>query len=266
MLFLKKHVYLHVFIKSLVIPLVLLNAGSLLAQGSEVKAVPVGGLKRYLKWIDQHIVYTDSARIVGIYGQVAAEFVVETDGSLSSVRVVDSIGFGVEESLRQAVLAAPAWQPAMNNGIPIRTSYRLGVPVVDMLQQTVPRRRHPDDPSSVARVEAYPSMVRDTTILDSVGLPAEPPGGMDGFMKWVMQNYRFPSGAVDAGVNGTVLIQFVVELDGSLTNFKILKDLGHGTGKEAVQLLRKSRRWKPAIANGRPVRSKYDLPIKLMAI
>ncbi|MBC7438691.1 MAG: energy transducer TonB, partial [Flavobacterium sp.] len=60
------------------------------------------------------------------------------------------------------------------------------------------------------------------------------------------------------------IVQFVVEKDGKLTDIKILRDLGFGTGKEAIRVLNSSPKWKPGIQNGRPVRVLYNLPISIV--
>jgi protein TonB len=57
---------------------------------------------------------------------------------------------------------------------------------------------------------------------------------------------------------------FVVEKDGSVTDIKIIRDLGYGTGKEAKRVLENSPKWKPGIQNGRPVRVQYNLPISIV--
>ncbi|MGE4348010.1 MAG: energy transducer TonB, partial [Flavobacteriaceae bacterium] len=54
-----------------------------------------------------------------------------------------------------------------------------------------------------------------------------------------------------------------VETDGSLTDIKVIRDLGYGTGAEAVRVLKKSKKWKPGTQNGKPVRVKYTLPISI---
>ncbi|WP_165384787.1 energy transducer TonB [Sphingobacterium corticibacterium] len=127
-------------------------------------------------------------------------------------------------------------------------------------------RNQGEDPSSVARVDMSPPFVQDTTVVNQVTLVAEPPGGIQAFMRWIGENYNYPQKAVDVGVSGTLLIRFIVEVDGSISNITVLRDLGYGTGAEAVRVLKKSRRWKPGIAEGKPVRSRFDLPITLSVI
>ena len=54
-----------------------------------------------------------------------------------------------------------------------------------------------------------------------------------------------------------------MEKDGSLTDIKVVRDIGYGTGKEAERVLRKSPRWTPAEQNGKKVRCSYMIPIKI---
>ena len=101
------------------------------------------------------------------------------------------------------------------------------------------------------------------TIFTSVEVSPEPPGGMKKFYEFVGKNYRYPAMAREQGVSGKVIMQFVVERDGSLTDIKVLRDLGLGTGEEAVRLLKSVPKWKPGIQNGRAVRVAYTLPLSL---
>lgn len=88
-------------------------------------------------------------------------------------------------------------------------------------------------------------------------------GGMEAFYQYVADNYNYPEAAVENGVKGRMILQFVVEKDGSLTNIEVLRDLKYGTGEEAIRMLKNSPKWEPAIQNGRPVRIQFTLPIQL---
>ncbi|MEO8794122.1 MAG: TonB family protein [Daejeonella sp.] len=101
------------------------------------------------------------------------------------------------------------------------------------------------------------------TIFTSVEVAPEFPGGIKKFYDFLSKNYRYPAMAREQGVQGKVIMQFVVERDGSLTDIKVLRDLGLGTGEEAIRLLKSMPKWKPGIQNGRPVRVAYTLPFAL---
>lgn len=93
-----------------------------------------------------------------------------------------------------------------------------------------------------------------------------PQGGMPAFVKWVAENYEFPASAIDNGTTGLVQVSFVVEKDGSLSSFEVKRDLGFGTGEQAINLLKRANKWHPGIQNGIPVRVAYTLPIRLSAL
>ena len=103
----------------------------------------------------------------------------------------------------------------------------------------------------------------ENDIFVAVEVSPSPQGGMDGFYKFVSKTYQYPPQAQEQGVSGRVLLQFVVEKDGSLTDIKILRDLKYGTGDEAIRMLKKAPKWNPGFQNGRPVRVQFTLPIQL---
>ncbi len=95
-------------------------------------------------------------------------------------------------------------------------------------------------------------------------VPPEYPGGITALRTFVGQNYQYPAEALQEGVSGMIQIDFIVEPDGSMTNFTIRKDLGHGTGQAGVNAIRRAKRqWTPGIQRGIPVRVAYTLPIML---
>jgi len=89
------------------------------------------------------------------------------------------------------------------------------------------------------------------------------PGGMPAFYKYIGMNFKYPAAARRDSVSGKLIMSFVVEKDGALTDIKVLRDLGAGTGEEAVRVLKESPKWIPGIQNGKPVRVQYTLPIAL---
>lgn len=91
---------------------------------------------------------------------------------------------------------------------------------------------------------------------------AGPSGGMQSFYKSFAAKYNAPD--VDEGVRQIkVMLQFVVEKDGSFTDIKVVRDPGYGAGKEAMRVLRSMPKWTPAEQNGRKVRSQFTLPITI---
>ena len=98
---------------------------------------------------------------------------------------------------------------------------------------------------------------------EAVEVPASYPGGINAFRQFVSSTLQYPQAAIDAGVKGTVELSFVIDKTGALTDIKVVKDVSYGTGQAAITALKKSKKWQPAIQNGRPVPVRYSLPIRL---
>ena len=96
---------------------------------------------------------------------------------------------------------------------------------------------------------------------EAVEVPASYPGGIDAFRKFVA-SMQFPQAAIDAGVSGTIELSFVIDRSGSVSDIKVVRDLSYGTGQAAINQLKKSKKWQPAVQNGRPVPVRYSLPIR----
>jgi hypothetical protein len=88
------------------------------------------------------------------------------------------------------------------------------------------------------------------------------PGGLQNFYKFVMNNYHMPDHPEMQ--SGNVMVAFVVEKDGSITDVRAVRDVGFGSGEEAVRVIEKSPKWTPGVQNGKNVRVSFMVPIKIM--
>lgn len=104
----------------------------------------------------------------------------------------------------------------------------------------------------------------DNSVYNTAGIEVKPdfPGGMEKFYKFVGKNYQTPE---EEGLKGKVFVSFVVEKDGSLTDIKVIRDIGYGTGKEAIRVLKSCPKWSPGEQNGKKVRVLYSLPINIQS-
>lgn len=91
------------------------------------------------------------------------------------------------------------------------------------------------------------------------------PGGLEKFYMFIGQNFKIPQEFSKQKIDGKLALEFMIEKDGSLTEFKVVKDLGYGTADEAIRVLKLSPKWIPASENGIPVRVMYNLPITIQA-
>ncbi|WP_210463848.1 energy transducer TonB [Rufibacter roseolus] len=88
-------------------------------------------------------------------------------------------------------------------------------------------------------------------------------GGLPKLMEFIGKNLRYPRAAQASGIEGTVVVSFVVAATGDITDVQVLKGLGYGTEEEALRVVHKLPRWKPGYQNGRSVPVRMTLPIRL---
>ena len=143
--------------------------------------------------------------------------------------------------------------------------------IVDLKDKKVGNETIKGDPDAVLTVDepvgkgpVTEIIQEDNTVYNTAGIEVKPdfPGGIEKFYKFVGNNYKTPE---EEGLKGKVYVTFVVEKDGSLTDIKVLRDIGYGTGAEAIRVLKKCPRWTPGEQNGKKVRVLYSLPITIQS-
>lgn len=87
------------------------------------------------------------------------------------------------------------------------------------------------------------------------------PGGKDSLTAYIQRELKYPQLAKENGITGTVLVEFVVEKDGRVTNGKVKIPLFPDCDEEALRVVMSMPRWKPAINLGKPVRCFYQVPV-----
>jgi TonB family protein len=86
-------------------------------------------------------------------------------------------------------------------------------------------------------------------------------GGVEGFSRYLSNNIQYPDIARQNGIQGKVVLTFVVEKDGHITEIKVTQSVVPAIDQEAVRVLNKSPKWIPGTAFGSPVRVQYSVPV-----
>ena len=89
----------------------------------------------------------------------------------------------------------------------------------------------------------------------------EYPGGATAFMKWLTKNLKYPIAEQQQKVAGKVVVQFIVNKNGSISDIKIIQSLNEECDKEVIRVLNMMPKWKPGTEKGKPVRTKCVIPI-----
>ena len=113
----------------------------------------------------------------------------------------------------------------------------------------------------IAAPEPPKQQVEENKVFDVVEQMPSFPGGMGALMSWLNQNIKYPVIAAENGVQGRVIVQFVVEKDGSITDVKVAKSVDPSLDKEASRVVSAMPKWTPGKQNGSAVRVKYTVPV-----
>ena len=87
------------------------------------------------------------------------------------------------------------------------------------------------------------------------------PGGPSALNQYLSSNVKYPVVAQENGVQGRVVVSFVVERDGSITDVKVVRSVDPSLDREASRVVSSMPKWIPGKQNGSPVRVKYNVPV-----
>lgn len=113
----------------------------------------------------------------------------------------------------------------------------------------------------IAAPEPPKHVVEETKIFTVVEQMPMYPGGDAALMGYLRDNIHYPTVAAENGVQGRVVVGFVVERDGSITDVNILRGVDPSLDREAMRVVKSMPRWNPGKQNGSAVRVKYQFPV-----
>ena len=87
------------------------------------------------------------------------------------------------------------------------------------------------------------------------------PGGQKELLSFLSRNIKYPTKAEENKIQGRVVIQFVVNKDGSVSDAKVVRSVDPELDKEALRVINTMPKWKPGMQRGKPVRVKFTVPV-----
>ena len=207
-----------------------------------------GDLNTFRAWVQKNIKYPAEAFRNGEQGRVVLSFVVEKDGSVSNIQILQTPGKAFSEETRRVVAASPKWKPGEQRGEKVRVRYTL--PVDFRITATAQDTKTSENKGSGEE----PFLVVDP--------PPQFNGGDIGeFRRWVQMNVKYPAEALGKNIYGKVLVTFVIEKDGSVGNAEIFKSPDKSLADEVLRVIGKSPKWTPGKQRGEAVRVKFGMPV-----
>lgn len=202
-----------------------------------------GDLNTFRAWVQENVKYPVEALKNNIQGRVILSFVVERDGSVSNIRILQTPGKTLSEEALRVIAASPKWKPGAQRGQTVRVKYTLPVDF-----------RMTRDADNAQAKQEEPFVVVETP-------PQFNEGDIQEFRKWIQIHVKYPEEALKKNAYGKVFAQFVIEKDGSVNNVEILKSPDESLSQEVRRVIESSPKWTPGKQRGEPVRVRSVVPI-----
>ena len=113
----------------------------------------------------------------------------------------------------------------------------------------------------IATPEPPKQEAEQNKVFDVVEQQPQFPGGMGALNQWLGSNIKYPAMAAENGIEGRVIVQFVVERDGSVSGVHVVRGVDSSLDKEATRVVAQMPKWIPGKQNGSAVRVKYSVPV-----
>ena len=207
-----------------------------------------GGMEACMKWMGDNIKYPKDAMEKKQEGRVIVQFIVERDGSITHIEVKRSVSPSIDAEAVRVVGTMPKWKPGKQRGKVVRVKYTL--PVMFRLNKDTEVKENKEFPN--------PDEYGIYRVVDEM---PEFPGGMGELMKFINSKIVYPAEAHSKNEQGRVIVQFVVEQDGRITNAKVAKSVSPSLDAESIRLVGAMPNWEPGKVKGKAVRCMFTVPV-----
>ena len=224
-------------------------------------AVPLGGTRAYAQFLADRQRYPGKALQAGQQGTVPVSFIVEKTGDISDLNVQTPLTPELDAEALRLVKSGPKWTPARHRGQVVRQRVTIPVSFVMSPGSRVVTRPVKEGPVAPAPASAEPDSDPDGPVTVAPDTPTRPVGGEQAFFDWIEKNQQYPALARRRKIQGRVMVEFMVQPDGSLTDARVMRKMGSGLDEEALRLIKTAPKWEPASYKGRPLKQKMVLPV-----
>lgn len=114
----------------------------------------------------------------------------------------------------------------------------------------------------IASLPTQKAAAQNETVEEKVDKMPEPQGGMSGLMSYLGGNIKYPEAAREKGIEGVVMVSFVVKKEGEISDVAIIRGIGAGCDQEAMRVVKSMPKWTPGEKDGAKVNTQMQLPIK----
>ncbi len=223
-----------------------------------------GGQDALMKYISTNLKYPASAAEKRIEGRVIAQFVINSDGSASNVRILKGLDPDLDAEALRVINAMPIWKPGMQEGKAVSVKYT--IPIIYRLtgDKQVKKIGEPVSKIEETVVVGYAPKGEQTPV-KIYGLVKDMPkfpGGINGLMEYISKSLRYPTEAAKEKKEGRAIIQMVIDEKGNVVSPQIIKSTDSPLlDAEAIRVVGSMPKWEPGKQDGEAVAVKYTIPI-----
>ncbi len=222
-----------------------------------------GGSDSLMNDVIANVIYPKQCLDSNIQGKVYLRFVVNEDGTLSNIEAVKSPNKLLSESAIAAIDKIKKFKPGKQNGKPVKVWS--SVPVSFKIKKKPIEANLPEtyigitDSSMIGELKK--NVNGDTSKFRFVEELPEFPGGDGNLISFLSRNLSYPQNERDNGIQGKVILKFLVTETGNIESITVLKSASPGLDREAVRVMSLSPKWRPGFDKGKPIRVQYLFPI-----
>ena len=199
-----------------------------------------GTIDGFRRWVQERVVHPADAKKEGVGGKVFVTFVVKANGKIGDVDIVGEADKRLAKEVVRVVKSSPKWTPATSS-------------------------EHKFLRSKVGITVNFPLEDENTPFLVVEQMPTFEGGDINAFRRWVEEQIQPQTDDAGKPLEGMVIISFVIERDGSLSELTALRSPDKRLLEEATRIVKSSPRWEPGRQRGQTVRVKVTLPVQCKA-
>ncbi len=233
-----------------------------------------GGKSEMMRFLARNLKYPVIASEKGAEGTALVRFTVTKTGQIDNVNVIDDVDPSLKSEAVRSIMKMPVWDPGKKNGkavdVVCTIPFKFIINKSGNQQTTGDTRSLPGDFDEVmvvgygsSKTLSEPTAGEDRPFINVEVMP-EFPGGQKEMMKFINNNLKYPPEAKAQGIQGTVVIQFVVTKAGKLENFKVMRGIKPLLDEEALRVLKVMPDWIPGKQGGKAVAVYFTLPFRFV--
>lgn len=218
-----------------------------------------GGMAECMKFLGKNIQYPTQAIENGTQSRVLVQFIVQKDGSITDAIVARGVDPLLDKEALRVINSMPKWEPGKHKGEAVSVKYT--VPVLFRLGEDDTQKKEVKDKDGNVVGAGKQAQVDENGVYMVCDEMPKYPNGMQELMKFLQKNINYPEDCEKAGVQGRVIVQFVVDKEGNIIEPKVVRGIHESLDKEALRVIKMMPKWEPGKQDGKPVSVKHTVPI-----